>query len=79
MDPKNGPLFPQGQVRTRGNPGSHLWLCTNRTPARVRLRHEVRDLNGHPPMHPHLLHRLVEEVYSRDPAARRADHRGDES
>ena len=41
-----------------------MWLCTNRTPPGVRLRHEVSDLHGQPPVHPHLFHHLVEEVFS---------------
>jgi hypothetical protein len=42
-----------------------MWLCTNRTSTLwVRLRHEVGDLDGHPPVNAHLLHHLVEEVFS---------------
>jgi hypothetical protein len=33
-------------VRTLGNPGSQMWLCTNRTSTLWgRLRHEVGDLD----------------------------------
>jgi hypothetical protein len=49
-------------VRTLGNPGSHMWLSNNRVLG-VRLRHEVSDLDGQLPVHPHLLHHLVEEVF----------------
>ena len=38
-----------------------MWLSNNRVLG-VRLRHEVSDLDGQLPVHPHLLHHLVEEV-----------------
>jgi hypothetical protein len=41
-----------------------MWLCHNRAPSWTRLRHEVRDLDGQPPVHAHLFHHLVEEVFS---------------
>jgi len=50
-------------VRVLGNPGSHLWLCTNRTPPGIRLRHEGCDLDVQSPVNTHLLHHLVEEVF----------------
>jgi hypothetical protein len=63
-DPEDRAFCPELPVRTLGNQVSHMWLCTNRTSTLwVRLRHEVGDLDGHPPVNPHLLHHLVEEVF----------------
>jgi hypothetical protein len=70
---EHGEFLSKSLVRTLGNPGSQMWLCTNRTPPGGRLRHEVGDLDGHPPVHAHLLHHLVEEVFSLGVGARLED------
>jgi len=52
--------------------GAICGLCHNRVLFGTRLRHEVGDLDTWPPVYAHLLHHLVEEVFSLGVRAGRA-------